>query len=108
DDPLKLADHGPAKRLEIDTALILFLIRDRRDLRTQVWIELCELLHARSGDSHDDDEKIAFGRLHHAMNHADRTYFVQIGGSGCIDFLIALCEHDEHPVALLNVVDDFD
>ena len=42
------------------------------------------------------------------MDHADGADVVQIGRPRRIDFLVALREDDEHSIALLNVVDDFD
>ena len=42
------------------------------------------------------------------MHHADGADFVEIGRTGRIDALVALRQHHEHAVALLNVVDQLD
>src|SRR5262249_7683108 len=108
DDPFELAQDGAAERLEIDSAFIFFLVGQDANLGAQVRIVLHEILHVGTRNAHDNDEKVAFRRLHDAVNHADCSDIVEVCWSGGVYSFVPLGQDDEHSVALLNVIDQLD
>src|SRR5206468_6869819 len=108
DNTFELADDGAPHCLKIHARFVFFFIRNHGDAGAQIRIELLELLYANARHAHDDDEEIVVGRFHGAVHHADGADIVEVRRPRRIDPFIALRQHDEHPGALLHIIDQLD